>query len=140
MVDDSNKVISVGSSKIGITFVTDTYSKRISESSLGNLMSTQKESTVKILLTHQPGERIIGKAIANDYDLFLAGHTHGGQITFIFPFIELTPTLLETKYVKGDFILNGMLMIVNRGLGMSISPVRYNSTPEVTLIVFKDKE
>jgi predicted MPP superfamily phosphohydrolase len=73
--------------------------------------------------------------LKNNYDLFLAGHTHGGQITFLFPFINLSPTLFETKYVRGDFKFNNMLMIVNRGLGMSLVPLRYNSTPEVTVIV-----
>ena len=74
-----------------------------------------------------------------NYDLFLAGHTHGGQITILFPFVNLTPTLLETKYVKGDFTFDDMNIVVTRGLGMSLAPVRYNSTPEVTLIVLKNK-
>jgi predicted MPP superfamily phosphohydrolase len=42
--------------------------------------------------------------------------------------------MLETSYIRGDFWFNNMLMIVSRGLGMSLAPVRYNSTPEITLI------
>jgi predicted MPP superfamily phosphohydrolase len=30
-----------------------------------------------------------------------------------------------------------MLMIVTRGLGMSLVPMRYNSTPEITVIVLR---
>jgi len=32
-----------------------------------------------------------------------------------------------------------MLMIINRGLGMSLAPLRYNSTPEITLINLVNK-
>ena len=74
----------------------------------------------------------------NNYDLFLAGHTHGGQITLVFPFIQLTPTLIETRYIKGDFYFNDMLAIVCGGLGMSLAPVRYNSTPEIVIITLKN--
>ena len=71
---------------------------------------------------------------------------HGGQITFVFPFIQLTPTMFETKYTRGDFwfvnpdkAVSSMLLVVTRGLGMSLAPIRYNSTPEVTLITLKRK-
>ena len=73
-------------------------------------------------------------ASSNEYDMYLAGHTHGGQITIFLPFFNLSPTLIETKYVKGDFNFNNMFVYVTRGLGMSIAPLRYNSTPEITLI------
>jgi len=42
--------------------------------------------------------------------------------------------MIETKYIRGNFWFGDMLMIVTRGLGMSLAPVRYNSTPEITLI------
>jgi predicted MPP superfamily phosphohydrolase len=87
---------------------------------------------LKIFLTHQPREHLIEAAKKNNFDLYLCGHTHGGQLSLVFPFIQLTPTLFETKYIRGDFWFDDMLMIVTRGLGMSLAPLRYNSTPEVT--------
>jgi predicted MPP superfamily phosphohydrolase len=36
--------------------------------------------------------------------------------------------------MRGEFHFGKMLMIVTRGLGMSLAPVRYNSTPEITVI------
>jgi hypothetical protein len=89
------------------------------------------------MLVHQPRQIVINAAVKNKYDLILAGHTHGGQITFLFPFINLTPTLIETNRIKGDFYLGKTMMVVTPGLGMSIAPVRYNSTPEVTVIDIK---
>ena len=92
---------------------------------------------LKIVLIHQPNSQAVQSAARAGYNLFLAGHTHGGQVSFLFPFINLTPTLLETRFVKGDFHFGQMLMIVTRGLGMSLVPMRYNSTPEITVIVLR---
>ncbi|MDP2362337.1 MAG: metallophosphoesterase [Ignavibacteria bacterium] len=138
MPDNELRFIEIDSSRIGITFITNTYVSDISETTLRNLAASNK-AEFKIFLTHQPQEFLISSATKNNYDLFLAGHTHGGQITLVFPFIQLTPTLFETRYVKGDFYFNDMLAVVCGGLGMSLAPVRYNSTPEIVLITLKSK-
>lgn len=139
MIDNQKKILTVDSAKIGITFVTNTYVESINRNSLDSLTSGGNNVDLKILLTHQPRQFIIDEALKKNYDLFLAGHTHGGQLTFWFPFINLSPTLVETKYVRGDFHFGNMLAVINRGLGMSLIPLRYNSTPEVTVIVLKSK-
>ena len=138
MVDNDVRSIEVGDSKIGITFITNTYVETISNEVLTKI-SNSNHNQFKIFLTHQPQEFLLKDAKENDYDLFLAGHTHGGQITFLFPFIRLSPTLIETKYVKGDFYFDDMLAVVSGGLGMSLAPIRYNSTPEVVLITLRGK-
>ena len=138
MIDNELRYLEIDSTRIGITFITNTYVSDISETTLKNLSSSNK-ADFKIFLTHQPREFLINSAAKNNYDLFLAGHTHGGQITLLFPFIRLTPTLVETKYVKGDFYFNNMLAVVCGGLGMSLAPVRYNSTPEIVIITLKEK-
>ena len=146
MVDNGRMKINVAGADIGITFITNTYVGRVPDDVLDSL-SSNSSGAFKIFLTHQPRPYLIDAAKKNHFDLFLAGHTHGGQITFVFPFIQLTPTLFETKYIKGDFWFDdlsatdsqaGMLMIVTRGLGMSLAPIRYNSTPEVILIALRN--
>jgi len=135
MINNGKKIIKIKDAEIGITFITNTYVETITNQELDKLTNGNSKHDVKIFLVHQPRQRLVDQALKNNYDLFLAGHTHGGQITFLFPFINLSPTLFETKYVRGDFQLDNMLMIVTRGLGMSLVPLRYNSTPEVTVIV-----
>lgn len=139
MIDNSNKIIRVDSAEIKVSFATFTYSRRIDQSGLDKLAEGNRQEDVNIFLTHQPNNMLIDFAEYSNYDLFLAGHTHGGQLTVLFPFYNLTPTLLETNYVKGDFFLDDMKIIVTRGLGMSLAPIRYNSTPEVTTIVLQNK-
>jgi len=138
MIDNDIKEINVDSAAISITFITNTYVETVSQNILDSL-SSSNEGNFKIFLTHQPQEFLIGTAQNNNFDLFLAGHTHGGQITFVFPFVQLTPTMFETQYIRGDFWFGEMLMIVSRGLGMSLAPLRYNSTPEITLINLVNK-
>ncbi len=139
MIDNNRKIIDVNKSQVNITFVTNTYVEKISDETLDSLTSLDKNYELKIFLTHQPRDRFIKAAIKYKYDLLLNGHTHGGQVTFFFPFYNLSATLVETKYVRGDFKFGDMLMVVTRGLGMSLLPLRYNSTPEATLIVLGKK-
>ena len=138
MPDNELRCIDFDSSRIGITFITHNYVTKISETTLRNISSSNK-ADLKIFLTHQPQEFLINRAVKDKYDLFLAGHTHGGQITLLFPFIQLTPTIFETSYIKGDFTFNNTLAIICGGLGMSLAPIRYNSTPEIVMITLKSK-
>ena len=138
MVDNGIRNINVGDARIDITFITNTYVETVPENILDSLTS-ESFGDLKIFLAHQPRPHLIETARKNNFDLYLAGHTHGGQITFVFPFIQLTPTMFETKYTKGDFWFGDMLLVVTRGLGMSLAPIRYNSTPEVTLIELKSE-
>lgn len=134
MIDNAKLLLSIKNRTVNITFVTNTYVEKIDPQLLDSLSKFSSGYDLKIFLTHQPREYLIEAAQKHSYDLFLAGHTHGGQITLLFPFFNLTPTLIETDFVKGDRKFGKMLAIVTRGLGMSLAPIRYNSTPEVTLI------
>lgn len=138
MIDNELRYFEFDSTRIGVSFITHNYVTDISETTLRNIASSNK-ADFKIFLTHQPQEFLINSAVKNNYDLFLAGHTHGGQITLVFPFIQLTPTLVETRYIKGDFYFNNMLAVVCGGLGMSLAPVRYNSTPEIVMVTLQNK-
>lgn len=137
MYDNEHLKLNVDSAKVNITFITDNYVNRINRDKLDSLSNGATHYDLKIFLSHQPNQYLIDAAEENDYDLFLAGHTHGGQVTFFFPFYNLSPTLIETHYVRGDFWFDDMLMIVTPGLGLSLAPVRLNATPEVTMIVLK---
>ena len=140
MIDNDKLILGVDTANIEVTFITNTYSEIIRKSLLDSLTLNKNNAELRILLTHQPREFIIDKAVENNYDLYLCGHTHGGQITFLFPFYNLSPTLAETTYMRGDFWFNETLMVVNRGLGMSLAPVRFNSTPEVTVITLTNND
>ncbi|HSD64086.1 MAG TPA: metallophosphoesterase, partial [Ignavibacteriaceae bacterium] len=137
MFNNKDTILNVRNSRIGITFLTSTYVEHLNAETVNDLIHKQNEADLNILLIHQPNKLAVQKAADEGYNLFLAGHTHGGQVTFLFPFFNLTPTLLETRFVRGDFHFGNMLMVVTRGLGMSLVPMRYNSTPEIIVIVLR---
>lgn len=92
----------------------------------------------KILLAHSPD--ILKDLRVGEYpDLILAGHTHGGQvkIPFIRPF--WVPTDFRGKFASGLFEINSAFMYVNRGVGMTSLPVRFNCAPEIAVIELKKK-
>ena len=139
MIDNNKMVLGIDSSNIEVTFITNTYSEKINENVLDSLIQNSNKADLRIFLTHQPKEQLIKKANDGGYDLYLCGHTHGGQISFLFPFFHLSPTLVETSYMRGDYWLGDMMMVVTRGLGMSLAPIRYNSEPEITIITLENK-
>jgi hypothetical protein len=82
-----------------------------------------------ILATHNPAFRQIADPRV---DLALAGHTHGGQITFFgFP---LSPTLWGQKYVSGLYKNNRTTIIVSNGIGTRLLPMRLFAPPEINLV------
>lgn len=134
MLDNESLMIPLKDFKLFLSFTTNTYMDKTSDRILDSLAEQSTGSDFKIIITHQPLKNVILNSVKNDFDLILAGHTHGGQITFLFPFYNLSPTIFETKYLRGEFDFGKTKMLVCRGLGMSLAPVRYNSTPEILLI------
>lgn len=66
-------------------------------------------------------------------DLFLAGHTHGGQIRL--PGFDplITNSYLGDKGIyEGYHLIDGVPLYVNRGIGESSFPWRFNVLPEIT--------
>lgn len=96
---------------------------------LARAMAGISPGIYKIALFHAPGffARIAGKV-----NLCIAGHTHGGQV--MFPFVH--PFWLPKDcdgFVSGWYEEDGTKMYVNRGLGMSDLPVRFDCRPEITI-------
>ena len=87
--------------------------------------------TVNILLNHNPND--FDRAAELGFDLMLAGHTHGGQLSFEFIRRGLSLARLETPYVSGWYEKSGGQLYVNRGIGTTILPIRLGARPEITV-------
>ncbi len=86
-----------------------------------------------ILLSHRP--EVFDIYVANDIDLVLSGHTHGGQIRIPFLGGYYAPNQGRwPKYDAGKFTENFTTMIVSRGIGNSIIPIRINNRPEIVIV------
>ena len=85
---------------------------------------------VNILLEHQP--RRFLEAEKAGYDLYMAGHTHGGQQA---PLNLVTKRMYLLDYGSKKF--GKMLGVTSCGYGLWGSPVRIGSTPEIVVITIK---
>jgi predicted MPP superfamily phosphohydrolase len=134
VLQNNNEFIHIGRNNLLVTFITNTYSHRPNLDNLNFLMGQQPRGTLDVLITHQPSESIIEMAAERGYHLFLAGHTHGGQIVFR-PFgLKLTPVKLETSFYKGVYFVEKMMVNINNGLGLTFVPIRFRAPAEITLI------
>ena len=92
-----------------------------------------------ILLSHRP--ELFDVYVAAGMDLVLAGHAHGGQ--FRLPFLGglVAPNQgFFPEYDAGQFSSENTTMIVSRGLGNSIIPLRFNNRPEVILVTLRSSK
>jgi predicted MPP superfamily phosphohydrolase len=73
-------------------------------------------------------------SISPDLKLFLAGHTHGGQVWL--PIVErpMIPSSYGQKYGYGHIKDAGVDMFVTSGIGTSILPFRFFVPPEIALL------
>lgn len=88
------------------------------------------EAGLKILLSHSPDQLEWAKGF--DFDLMLAGHTHGGQIAIPVVGPIVAPSKYGVLYASGTFQIGSMLMHVSRGISGDES-IRIGSPPELGL-------
>ena len=85
-----------------------------------------------ILLSHRP--ELFDMYVDTGMDLVFSGHAHGGQ--FRLPFFGglVAPNQgFFPKYDAGQFTEENTTMIVSRGVGNSIIPLRFNNRPEIVV-------
>jgi predicted MPP superfamily phosphohydrolase len=125
----ANESMRIGRGGSDITFVALTDDAPGFDAAVADLLAAPRP---RVVLLHEPdlAERLPETAA----DLILAGHTHGAQIHV--PFLkQITVRYFSlSRFEDGLHNVKGTPVYVNRGLGCTGLPVRFRSTPEVTLI------
>lgn len=127
---------------LGVIFLDDTYIETsdyiiagIADSSLDTFdaYSTFDDSKPVILLAHEPQYASLYADLGAD--IVFTGHYHGGQIILpgvgglFSPEFEFLP-----KPYEGMYMYDGMTVVLSRGLGNSVAPVRINNYPELVVV------
>jgi len=90
----------------------------------------------RIILCHYPD--LIRAARRLRPDLYLAGHTHGGQICLPNEFPMMTHDSLPRRLSKGAHDVGGTCLVVGRGFGFTTFPVRAWCPAEVIEVELKE--
>ncbi|MCP4426936.1 MAG: hypothetical protein GY803_20800 [Chloroflexi bacterium] len=102
---------------------------------LHNLMADAPNGAPQALFYHSP--ELMPQAIEHGIDLYVCGHTHGGQVRLPIIGPILTSSQLGRKYVMGLYRNGRTHLYVSRGIGLeglSAPRVRFLAPPEMTLI------
>ena len=134
-----------GSDTIDIIGLSDTsfissdlleYAGNVKTEKLLNTLS-ENSSNFKILLSHRP--ELFDIYSNSSVDLVFSGHAHGGQ--FRLPFIGglIAPDQgLFPKLTEGIHTSNNTTMVISRGLGNSIIPIRLFNRPELVVVTLSN--
>ncbi|MBF0135937.1 MAG: metallophosphoesterase [Magnetococcales bacterium] len=101
-------------------------------------LAAPRQENFSILLVHSPD--VAQAAARNGFDLYLCGHTHGGQICWP----TGTPILTGLRdglfhHSHGLWRQGSMLGRTSNGLGASLVPVRFFNRPEIVRIVLRKR-
>ena len=100
----------------------------------GKVLQDLSADRFNIFLYHYPG--LVEDVEDFHIDLYLCGHTHGGQVALPFYGALITLSKFGKKYESGLYIVNGTKLYVNRGIGLDAWPapqVRFLARPEITV-------
>ena len=102
---------------------------------LARLVEMSRNGAPQILLYHSP--ELAPQAAEHGVELYLCGHTHGGQVRLPFIGPIFTSSQLGRRFVMGLYRVGRMSLYVSRGVGLeglSMPRVRFLAPPEVTLV------
>jgi uncharacterized protein len=99
---------------------------------IGALTRHIPHNECRIVLTHNPDTA--DTSLSSRADLFVAGHTHGGQVKIPFFGAPVLP-VSNKAYTSGlKHSRKGDPVFISRGIGCAVYPVRFNCYPEIAVL------
>ena len=99
------------------------------------LTEALEDSLFAIFLTHAPDIVEMSPIFPSQVDLALAGHTHGGQITFFYIIAPETGSRYGRRFLYGkNYTSRGVPVITSRGLGTSRMPIRFCAPTDIVVV------
>lgn len=132
-----------GEQKIYITGIDDPTSTTGGYNQIGYMEDKLHETIpllpqdgFKVLLSHRP--EAFNQYSSYGVDLVFSGHAHGGQVRLPFVGGLAAPDQgFFPRYTAGIYRDGNTAMVVSRGLGNSIAPLRLFNRPEVVLVTLR---
>ncbi len=106
--------------------------QRTSRQYLAGARGLARVDSFNVLLSHNPD--VFPVAVQKGFELTLAGHTHGGQVTVEILNQSINPARFVTPYVYGLYRDGAGVAYVTRGIGTIGIPTRLGAPPEIASI------
>ena len=132
-----NEHLTVGHDGHRVTFAGASCTRRrdIDVPAVERALAGAPEDAYTVLLYHTPD--LVPEAASGGADLYLAGHTHGGQIRLPWYGALITATDVGKRYEMGRYDVDGLTLYVSRGVGMegmAAPRARFLCPPEIVCI------
>ena len=143
MMDDSSVLLTKGDASVNLIGIMDpdfverdtSVQQAVVETKLQPML---KEEMYNIVLCHRP--EVFAAYAELEADLVFTGHAHGGQIRIPFVGGLIAPNQgFFPKYTEGVYHQGQTDMVVSRGLGNSILPIRINNSPELVVVTLESE-
>lgn len=135
VLNDQAQTFKIGGGELYLVGVRNENSKTRDRLALTELMKPAPPGAYTLLLYHTPD--LIEAAAENGVNLYLAGHTHGGQIRFPLIGAVVTLSAYGRKYASGRHTLGLTTLYTCRGLGLeglNLPRARFLCPPEMVII------
>jgi len=139
LLQDEVQPLRLGEQTIYLVGVSNINSKRDAQA-FENLAGQIPQDGYSILLYHTPD--LIEVADRIGIDLYLAGHTHGGQVRLPFYGAIVTMSAFGKRFESGLYQLHSTTLYVSRGIGMEgmgLPRVRFLCPPEIVMLTLANK-
>ena len=134
-----NYIVSRGDREIMVTGLDD---QGLGHLNLCRLMEEEEEISFHVVLAHE-AQYFEDYANNSEADLIFSGHLHGGQFRAPFDLLGdglVAPDVgLFPKMTSGMHTQNDTTVVISRGLGNSVIPVRLFNDPEIVTVTLEGK-
>ena len=137
-LQDETVDVQIGDQRLGLVGVSCTRERHLDGPRLRQIVAGRSREAFHILLYHSPD--LMPDAQAVRIDLYLAGHTHGGQLCLPFFGAVITSSDFWKRYEGGLYQEGATTLYVSRGLGLEglgAPRARFLAPPEVVALTLR---
>jgi len=137
-LENEHVVLNVRGQPVALVGVATSHDLAVDVPRLAQALTGLPDDIFTVLLYHSPD--LIAPAAAHGIDLYLSGHTHGGQIRLPLYGAVVTGSMYGKRYVSGLFHADSTTMIVSRGLGFEggLAPrARFLCRPQIVSLTLR---
>jgi predicted MPP superfamily phosphohydrolase len=140
-LENEHVLLDVRGQRVALVGVATSHKLHIDVPRLDRALAGVPDDAFTVLLYHSPD--LILHAAQRGIDLYLGGHTHGGQIRLPFYGPVVTGSLYGRRYVAGLFHEGPTTMVISRGLGFEggLAPrARFLCRPEIVSLTLRGED